>query len=234
MQKGHDILKIVITNDDGYGEPGLEALERAVAPLGEVVVVAPEAPHSACGHRVTLWSPIKASQPKPGHYLIQGTPADCTRLALKVFAPDADWIIAGINPGANLGSDLYQSGTVAAAREAAILGKPAIAISQYIGKNCNLDWPASEAISAAVIADLLKETTPAGTYWNINLPCPLDPASPPARRMAPPDKHPHDYRFIEEGDLYRLEGVIHNRPRAKGSDVDVNFSGSVSMTRLEI
>lgn len=227
-------MKIVITNDDGYGEPGLEALERAVAPLGEVVVVAPEAPHSACGHRVTLWTPLAVTQPKPGHHVVQGTPADCARLALKVFAPDADWLIAGINPGANLGSDLYQSGTVAAAREAAILGKPAMAISQYIGKNCTIDWSATETIGAAVIADILKEKTLAGRYWNINLPCPLDPANPPARQLAPPDRNPHDYRFIEENNLYRLEGVIHNRPRAKGSDVDVNFSGSVSITRLEI
>lgn len=227
-------MKIVITNDDGYGEPGLEALERAVAPLGEVIVVAPEAPHSACGHRVTLWSPLAVTRPKPGHHVVQGTPADCARLALKVFAPDADWLIAGINPGANLGSDLYQSGTVAAAREAAILGKPAMAISQYIGKNCIIDWSAAQAIGADVIKGILREKTIAGHYWNINLPCPLDPAHPPERRMAPPDKHPHDYRFIKEGGRYRLEGVIHNRPRAKGSDVDVNFSGSISITRLEI
>jgi 5'-nucleotidase len=227
-------MKIVITNDDGYGEPGLEALRRAVAPLGEVVVVAPEAPHSACGHQVTLWSPIKASQPRSGHYLVQGTPADCARLAFKVFAPDADWLIAGINPGANLGTDLYQSGTVAAAREAAILGKPALAVSQYIGRDCPLDWAATEAIAGAVISDLLKKATPAGRYWNVNLPCAPNPDHPPKRQTAPPDKHPHDYRYVVEEDRYRLEGVIHNRPRAKGSDVDVCFGGRISITPLEI
>jgi 5'-nucleotidase len=227
-------MKIVITNDDGYGEPGLEALERVVAPLGEVVVVAPEAPHSACGHQVTLWSPIKASRLCPGHYRVYGTPADCARLALKVFAPDADWLIAGINPGANLGTDLYQSGTVAAAREAAILGKPALAISQYIGRDCPLDWAATEAVAGPVIKDILSQTTPAGRYWNVNLPCGPDPRHPPERRAAPPDRHPHDYRYILEEERYRLEGVIHDRPRAKDSDVDVCFSGCVSITPLEI
>jgi 5'-nucleotidase len=227
-------MKIVITNDDGYGEPGLEALQRAVAPLGEVIVVAPEAPHSACGHQVTLWSPIKASQPRPGHFLVQGTPADCTRLALKVFAPDADWLIAGINPGANLGTDLYQSGTVAAAREAAILGKPALAISQYIGRDCPLDWMATGAVAGLVITDILNQATPEGRYWNVNLPCGPDPDHPPERRTAPPDRHPHDYRYILEDELYRLEGVIHDRPRAKDSDVDVCFGGCVSITPLEI
>jgi 5'-nucleotidase len=227
-------LKIVITNDDGYGEPGLEALRRAVAPLGEVVVVAPEAPHSACGHQVTLWSPIQASQLQPGHYRVQGTPADCTRLALKVFAPDADWLIAGINPGANLGSDLYQSGTVAAAREAAILGKPALAISQYIGRDCPLDWTATGAVAGSVIADMIQHPTPAGHYWNINLPCGPDPKHPPDRQTAPADKHPHDYHYEAQGDQYRLRGVIHDRPRAQGSDVDVCFSGRISITQLEI
>ncbi|MDJ0784866.1 MAG: 5'/3'-nucleotidase SurE [Desulfosarcinaceae bacterium] len=227
-------MKIVITNDDGYGEPGLEALWEAVASLGEVVVVAPEAPHSACGHQVTLWSPIKASQPRPDHYLVQGTPVDCARLALKVFAPDADWLIAGINPGANLGSDLYQSGTVAAAREAAILGKPSLAISQYIGRDCPLDWTATGAVAGAVIADVVQQPTPAGCYWNINLPCGPNPAHPPERQRAPADKHPHDFRYVVEGDRYRLDGVIHDRPRAKGSDVDVCFSGRISITQLEI
>jgi 5'-nucleotidase len=227
-------MKIVITNDDGYGEPGLETLRRAVAPLGEVVVVAPEAPHSACGHQVTLWSPIKASQLRPGHYLVRGTPADCTRLAFKVFAPDADWLIAGINPGANLGSDLYQSGTVAAAREAAILGKPALAISQYIGRDCPLDWTATGAVAGGVIADLIRQPTPAGHYWNINLPCGPDPEHPPNRQTAPADKHPHAYHYVADGDRYRMKGVIHDRPRAKDSDVDVCFSGRISITRLEI
>lgn len=227
-------MKIVITNDDGYGEPGLEALLQAVAPLGEVIVVAPEAPHSACGHQVTLWSPIKASQPRPGHHVVQGTPADCARLALKVFAPDADWLIAGINPGANLGSDLYQSGTVAAAREAAILGTPALAISQYIGRGSPLDWAASGAVAGEVIADILREDTQKGRYWNVNLPCALDPDHPPGRQTAPPDKHPHDYRYVAEGERYRLEGVIHDRPRAEGSDVDICFGGRISITQLEI
>jgi 5'-nucleotidase len=227
-------LKLVITNDDGYGEPGLEALRGAVAHLGEVVVVAPEAPHSACGHQVTLWSPIEAHQTKPGHWKVTGTPVDCVRLALKVFATDADWLIAGINPGANLGSDLYQSGTVAAAREAAILGRPSLAISQYIGRGCTLDWTATGAVAGAVIADLLKTAPLPGFYWNVNLPSPLDPARPPARQTAPPDKHPHAYRFVKKGDAYHIDGVIHDRPRAKDSDVDVCFSGRVALTRLEI
>ncbi|RJQ83923.1 MAG: hypothetical protein C4519_05900 [Desulfobacteraceae bacterium] len=77
--------------------------------------------------------------------------ADCTRLALKEIAPDADWVLAGINQGANLGSDVYQSGTVAAAREAAILGKKSIAVSQYIAPDWLVDWDAAIRYLARVL-----------------------------------------------------------------------------------
>ena len=133
-------MKIVITNDDGFGEPGIEALESTLQTLGEVVVVAPKRPHSFAGHRVTMKEDIPVEQVDSGKFVVDGTPADCTRLALKAFAPDADWVVAGINPGANLGTDVYQSGTVAAAREAAILRVRAIAISQYVSRGGAIEW----------------------------------------------------------------------------------------------
>ena len=108
-------LKIVVTNDDGFGEPGLEALVAAARPLGEVVVAAPKEPHSFISHRVTVKTPLRVEQPENGRFIVHGSPADCTRIALKSLAADADWVLAGINPGANLGNDVYQSGTVAAA-----------------------------------------------------------------------------------------------------------------------
>jgi 5'-nucleotidase len=125
-------LKIVVTNDDGYDQPGLAALVEAVKALGEVTVVAPATPQSNVGHRVTMREPIRVEQPDRHTYVVHATPADCTRLAVKQLVPDVDWVVAGINPGANLGSDVYQSGTVAASREAAILGIRAAAVSQYI------------------------------------------------------------------------------------------------------
>ena len=133
-----NVLKIVIANDDGIDAPGLAALVRCARRLGDVVIVAPQHPQSGIAHRVTTREPILINELEANRHSIDGTPADCARIALKVIAPDAGWLISGINPGANLGSDVYNSGTVAAAREAAILGYRAIAVSQYI-EFCELD-----------------------------------------------------------------------------------------------
>ncbi len=227
-------MKIVIINDDGYGEPGLEALIKAVRQMGEVVVVAPKDSQSFAGHRVTMNETIRVDRIESHRYAVHGAPADCTRLALKCLAPDADWVIAGINPGANLGTDVYQSGTVAAAREAAILGVKAIAVSQYIGRNRTIDWNATRHQASRMMADLLRQQLIPGQYWNMNLPHPENVPSTPVYEYCPLDKHPHDYTYDEDAGIFRYRGIIHDRPRSPGSDVDVCFSGKISLTRLEI
>lgn len=227
-------LKIVITNDDGYGEPGIEALRSVLQALGEVVVVAPKEPHSFAGHRVTMKASIRVDQIKPREFAVHGAPADCTRLALKQLAPDADWVIAGINPGANLGTDVYQSGTVAAAREAAILGVKAMAVSQYIGRGKTISWKRTRQHTQQIIAVMMQAQLSRGQYWNINLPHALNNSSPLTYTICPLDKNPHDYTYFRTDDSFQYQGIIHDRPRDKGGDVDVCFGGSISVTRLEI
>jgi 5'-nucleotidase len=190
-------LKIVVTNDDGYDQPGLAALVEAVKALGEVTVVAPATPQSNVGHRVTMREPIRVEQPDRHTYVVHATPADCARLAVKQLVPDVDWVVAGINPGANLGSDVYQSGTVAAAREAAILGIRAAAISQYIAPDVTVDWPAAQAQAARCLSAVLKKPLGAGQFWNINLPSPITADAALTHRFCPLDKHPHRYRYAE-------------------------------------
>ncbi len=228
------LVKIVVTNDDGFGQPGLSALCDAVRRFGDVIVVAPATPQSNVGHRVTLREPIRVDQPAVNTHVVHATPADCSRLAIKALVPDADWIIAGINPGANLGSDVYQSGTVAAAREAAILGVPAIAISQYIARDWTIDWSTAQAHASRCLAAIMDRQLDAGQFWNINLPSGAADAGATAFRVCPLDTHPHRYRYVEEQGVYRYEGIIHDRPRSAGSDVDVCFGGSIAVTRLEI
>lgn len=227
-------MKIVITNDDGYDQPGLATLINAVSPLGEVTIVAPATPQSNVGHRVTMKHPIRVERKEQADFVVYATPADCARLAIKVFVPDADWLIAGINPGANLGSDVYQSGTVAAAREAAILGVPAIAVSQYIAPDWTVDWEAAGAQTAPLLSDLVGEKIGPKQFWNINLPSPITTAPRVSRKICPLDTNPHKYQYIEENDHFQYKGVIHDRPRTEGSDVDVCFGGMISMTLLEI
>jgi 5'-nucleotidase len=227
-------LKIVVTNDDGYDQPGLFALADAVRPLGAVTIVAPATPQSNVGHRVTMKTPIQVDRLDSTTYVVHATPADCTRLAIKQLVNGVDWIIAGINPGANLGSDVYQSGTVAAAREAAILGIRAMAVSQYIAPDWTIDWSAAKNQAARLIPEMLTAPLAAGQFWNINLPSPITPDAALTHHDCPLDKHPHQYRYIADGSVYRYEGIIHNRPRSVGSDVDICFRGMISITRLEI
>ena len=227
-------MKIVITNDDGFGEPGIQALQRAMQPLGEVVVVAPRDPHSFAGHRVTMKDPIRVEQKNAHAFSVHGAPADCTRLALKHLAPDADWVIAGINPGANLGTDVYQSGTVAAAREAAILGVKGIAISQYISRGQSIAWESTRRHAAQIITLLMGETLAPGQYWNVNLPHPHTPSSVLEHVLCPMDRNPHDYTYVKTADTYQYQGIIQNRPRDPGGDVDVCFGGRIAVTRLAI
>ena len=227
-------MKIVVTNDDGYDQPGLATLVKAVEPLGDVTVVAPATPQSNVGHRVTMREPIRVDRTDRQTHVVHATPADCSRLAIKQLVPDVDWIIAGINLGANLGSDVYQSGTVAAAREAAILGIRAVAISQYIAVDWTVDWPAVQVQAARCLCAILEKPLKSGQFWNINLPSPLTDDKTLEYRFCPPDTHPHHYRYTQANGLYRYEGIIHDRPRAEGSDVDVCFGGAISVSRLEI
>ena len=227
-------MKIVLTNDDGVDAPGLHALYLALEGTGEMKVVAPQESHFAMGHGVTTRSPIKVREIGKHRFGVDGTPADCTRLALKVVFPEADWVIAGINPGANLGSDVYQSGTVAAAREAAILGCRAIAISQYVAKDHQIGWDITKHHAEAVLKMLLRKHLDQGYFWNVNLPHPLNYISSIEYVYCDIDPNPHQYLYRKEGEGYVYEGTIHDRPRDSGRDVDVCFGGQVSMTRIPI
>src|ERR1700688_3567452 len=155
-------MKMVLTNDDGIDAPGLTALRNVCAAWGDIVVVAPAECHSSMSHRVTTSELISVTEEGAGRFRVDGTPADCTRLALKCLAPDADWVISGINRGGNLGADTYISGTVAAAREAALMGLPALAISHYVAKGRALNWEAAERRAARAIEHAMRNPPKAG------------------------------------------------------------------------
>ena len=228
-------MKIVITNDDGIDAPGLDALAQCVRKLGDMVTVAPQQPQSGIAHRVTTRDPIHFNQPGQDRFGIDGTPADCARVALKRFVPDADWLICGINPGANLGSDIYNSGTVAAAREAAILGYRAIAISQYIARDQRIDWTATGYHARPVLQMLLGRDLAPGHFWNVNLPHPHRMDSELTYEFCDLDTHPHQYTYDQQGETLIYKGTIHERPRDVGKDVAVCFDeGKIAITCLTV
>jgi 5'-nucleotidase len=227
-------MEIVLTNDDGFDAPGILALAEALSGLASVRVVAPAEAQSGVGHRVTTRDPIRVRTGEDGRTIVHGTPADCVRISAKRLYPHADWVIAGINPGANLGSDVYQSGTVAAAREAAILGFPAMAVSQYIAKDAAIDWSETGAMVRRVVRRMLPLPLSRGFFWNVNLPSPLSADTPAEPVFCGLDTFPHRYGYRRQGDSYVYEGIIHERPRAPGKDVAVCFGGRVSATRIAL
>jgi 5'-nucleotidase len=122
--------RILLSNDDGYFAPGIEALAGALADLAEVTVVAPERDRSGASNSLTLDRPLHLRRSANGYFYVNGTPTDCVHLAVTgMLERQPDMVVSGINLGANMGDDTIYSGTVAAAMEGYLLGVPAIAIS---------------------------------------------------------------------------------------------------------
>ena len=123
-------MRILLTNDDGIDAPGLQLLFKSLNTKYDVWVIAPERERSASSHSITLKKPICLKKRSKQVFTCSGTPADCVLTASRCIIPDhIDMIISGINHGLNLGTDIIYSGTVAAARQGALMGKPSIAIS---------------------------------------------------------------------------------------------------------
>ena len=229
-------MRIVLTNDDGVAAPGLAALAEAVAGLGgTAVIVAPADPHSGCGHRVTTDRPLRVERLGLERYAVAGTPADCVRLALAELVPDATGVFSGINAGGNLGVDMFHSGTVAAAREAALHGRPAVAASQYHRRGSTIDWKRAARWLAAVLGRVRLADSLPGEFWNVNLPDPGGGGDLPAIVECPADISPLEigYATTAAGE-FEYRGNYHARPRVPGSDIDVCFGGAIAVSRLRV
>jgi 5'-nucleotidase len=161
---------IVITNDDGIFAPGLRALLKGLEGLGTISVVAPSRERSAAAQSLTLRQPIYCDQVAEREWAVEGTPADAMIIALHTLFPEKpDLVISGINRGGNLGENVYYSGTVGAAMEAAINHVPAIAISlSFRGKDFNFE-PAAQ-FARRLVPLVFKEGIPAGIVLNVNVP----------------------------------------------------------------
>jgi 5'-nucleotidase len=227
-------MRLLLTNDDGIAAPGLLALESAARSLGaDIVVVAPAAVCSGCGHRVTTGAVIRVEQRGPGRFAVEGTPADCVRLALHGLVEPVDWVLAGINAGGNLGADVYHSGTVAAVREAVLHGARGIALSQYRRRDLSFDWQRAAAWASRLLSDLLARACPPGSFWNVNFPH-VPPEAEPAAVFCPLDLSPLPLSFRAADAGYLYDGDYHGRRRAPGTDVDVCFAGNIAVTRLSL
>lgn len=231
-------MTIILTNDDGIDAPGIRALQSAIANVipqtTAITLVAPLTQQSGCGHQVTVDQPIQIETRSQTEYAVDGTPADCTRLALTHLVPQGTWVLSGINAGGNLGVDVYLSGTVAAVREAAMHGIPGIAVSHWIRRPLVIDWIVASRWTAEVIGLLWTKPLPLGSFWNVNLPhLPPDSGDPEIIFCQPSTQPlPVKYRMTENGFYY--EGEYAKRDRHPGTDVDVCFSGNIAITQISL
>jgi 5'-nucleotidase len=166
-------LKILISNDDGIDSPGISALAKEMKKLGEVTVIAPRTEQSAVGHAITMKIPLRITEYfNNGHffgYAIDGTPADCIKIGIRnILNCKPDIVISGINHGSNAAINIIYSGTVSAAREAAIMDVPAIAISQT--SHDAKDFSYSAQIARELTKQVVKNGLPNGTLLNVNVP----------------------------------------------------------------
>ena len=228
-------MKFLVTNDDGIAAPGLEALVFAARTLGDPIVVAPAGPQSGVSHAVTWHNGVRIEPRGENRFAVHGTPADCTRLGLLHLVPEATWVLSGVNHGANLGADVYYSGTVAAVREAVLHGWPGIAFSHYRKTGIEFDWDRSARWITPVLSELLARKIEPGLFYNVNLPmlppgvndpdviwCPLDPKPLPL-----------NYRHEEATGLY-FAGDYQLRDRTPDADVDVCFGGRITITEVRL
>lgn len=240
-------MHFLLTNDDGIQAPGLAALASVIEliPGAQCTIVAPAVEQSQCGHRVTTHEALVLTQLTERSYSVAGTPADCVRVALFSLGLRPDMVLSGVNAGGNMGQDLYISGTVAGAREAAFHGLPAMAFSHYLLRNVPVDWARTAAWTATVLEELRREELNDGEFWNVNFPhLPPGPSEMPALLRSHVCRAPLNVSYAQVESpttsqqqpslTLRYTASYASRPVEPGSDVATCFGGLISVTRLRI
>jgi 5'-nucleotidase len=229
-------MRILISNDDGYLAPGINALAEALASIAEIIVVAPDSNRSGASNSLSLDRPLTVTRAANGFYFVNGTPTDCVHIALTGMgdAPP-DLVVSGINNGQNMGDDTLYSGTVAAATEAYLFGIPAIAFSQV-----NHGWEHLDA-AAKVARDVVQrrfDMLPSPYLLNVNIPNlpyealgPLTPTRLGRRHQAEPVIRSQDPRGRE---IFWIGAPGACRDAGEGTDFHATSQGQVSITPLQV
>lgn len=166
-------MKILVTNDDGIEAPGIAALAESLREIADVTIVAPLKEQSAVGHAITMQLPLRVTDYKKNGsffgYAVSGTPADCVKIGVRnIMKSPPDLVMSGINHGSNTAINIIYSGTVSAAREAAIMDIPSMAIS--VTNHAASDFSFAGKISKLLAGELAGKDLPLGTLLNVNVP----------------------------------------------------------------
>ncbi|HUU36889.1 MAG TPA: 5'/3'-nucleotidase SurE [Candidatus Desulfaltia sp.] len=226
---------ILLANDDGFFAEGIQTLARRLRVLADVFIVAPDREKSATSLSVTLRRPLRVEKIRKNVYAVDGTPADCIYLAIKMLLPrDPDLLISGLNRGPNLGQqDISYSGTVAAALQGSFLRIPAVAASVLPDERSRYDYDFSARFIRDLASKLLGQHPPAGLILNINIP------PPPVKgvRITSLGEKRYDPEIVEKKDprentYYWIGSGTPTPVGDEGSDVLAVRRGYISVTPL--
>ncbi len=230
-------MRILVTNDDGVHAAGLAALARAMAELGEVVVIAPERQQSAGGHGITLHKPLRMTPvtldaPVVEAFATNGTPADCVTLATADGMPAPDLVMSGINAGANLAEEVIYSGTCAAAMEAVLGGMIAIAVS--VAECYDPTFEPSAQYAAKLARQVLAQGLPEDVFLNVNVPnVPAEDLLEPVVTRLGRRRYVNvlEKRTDPRGrDYYWFSGEPGENDCVEGTDIAAVQAGNISVT----
>lgn len=229
-------MHILLTNDDGIFAAGLAAMYKQLVKIGDVTVVAPAESRSGTSHSITFAEPLVCNRidikGQFTGYSVQGSPADCVKLAFMELAEKPiDLLVSGLNNGANTGINVYYSGTVAAAMEGAFLDIPSVAVSTVSQQQTNFDVP------AGYCAEILRQLIPlkSGYVVNVNIPA-LSNGKPKGLKVVPQSTRGFHERYIRQKDkdgrtVFQLDGGLH-RFEEIATDTTSLADGFITITAL--
>lgn len=238
-------MRILLVNDDGLACEGILALVRALHGRHQLTVIAPESERSGFSHSLTIHGTIDVKEARiEGYedvaaYTISGTPADCAKLGIRALCKEPpQLVVSGINNGSNLGSDVCYSGTCGAAMEAAMLGYPAVAVSQfYDEEEGTVEFATAAGLFAALVDSLAEWTWPAGVMLNINYPAfwetPLK-----GTRVTTLCRLDYEESYDVVGEkrdgtrVYKLRGILHGGD-PEDADLGLIRQGYITITPIE-
>lgn len=232
-------MRILIVNDDGIHAKGLKTLAARLKRSHDVTVIAPESERSAASHSITIYRPLRVTKTQPAGlegipcYVVDGQPVDCTKIGIAhILDGKVDLVVSGINHGANLGSDIIYSGTVAAALDAVIMGHKALAVS--CASHFAEHFESAAEIAARLIDGGLFDGAPDGVLYNLNVPdLPLSKIkgvkAAAQGRTAYDDEvelrdDPHGRQYIW------VTGTLREEPAAEATDLAAVRDGYASLT----
>ncbi|WP_341675400.1 5'/3'-nucleotidase SurE [Niveibacterium sp. SC-1] len=230
-------MRILLSNDDGYFAPGLEALAQELSKIASITVVAPERDRSGASHSLTLDRPLSLRKAPNGFLFVNGTPTDCVHLAITGGVMERpDFVVSGINHGANMGDDTIYSGTVAAAMEGFLLGVPAIAVSLVGKESTHFD---TAARVARALVELSAESAQSQPFLlNVNVPDMAFERLQPRRVTRLGKRHkaePVIRASNPRGEtVYWVGGVGGAQDAGEGTDFHAVDLGAVSVTPLQV